>query len=231
MQPYFFPYIGYFSLIKNVERFILLDEVQFIRHGWIERNRIMKPAQGWQYFAVPLQKHHRGDAIRGIHIDNHQPWKEKIVAQLLHYRKSAPFFQSSMDVIGDVFAKEWLGIAELNKAALESTCRRLGIGTSIEMFSQMKLALDPVGAPDEWALNICRALPGIDEYWNPPGGLAFFNRKKYESSGIQLKFHKICINEYDQRREAFEPGLSIIDVMMFNSAERIREMLDDYELL
>src|SRR5450756_2454672 len=74
MQPYFFPYLGYYSLIKNTDRFVFLDDVQFIRHGWIERNRILKPAEGWQYIAAPLEPHKRGTLIKDIAIRNTEDW-------------------------------------------------------------------------------------------------------------------------------------------------------------
>ncbi len=94
----------------------------------------------------------------------------------------------------------------------------------------MNLAINSVNAPDEWALNICKALKAT-EYWNPPGGMDFFDRTKYKMNNIDLKFHKIKIKEYNQRRPSFEPGLSIIDVLMFNSVEEVNAMLDEYELL
>ena len=95
----------------------------------------------------------------------------------------------------------------------------------------MELEIDPVNAPDEWALNICKAMKGVSEYWNPTGGMSFFDRSKYESNQIELKFQRVNLVEYDQKRPTFEVGLSIIDVMMFNSVEQINKMLDDYELL
>jgi len=95
----------------------------------------------------------------------------------------------------------------------------------------MNIDIEPANAPDEWALNICKALGNVDEYWNPPGGQSFFDRKKYENAGINLKFHSAILTDYDQKRNVFEPGLSILDVMMFNSIEEINKMLDNYELL
>src|SRR5665648_86327 len=86
MQPYFFPYLGYFSLIKNTEQFILFDPVQFIKHGWIERNRILKPQGDWQYISVPLVKHSRDTIIKDIQISNTNDWKQTIFAQLVHYK-------------------------------------------------------------------------------------------------------------------------------------------------
>ena len=86
MQPYFFPYLGYFGLINHTEKFILFDTVQFIRHGWIERNRILKPMEDWQYIAVPLKKHSQKTLIKDIEINNSIDWKNKIFAQLTHYK-------------------------------------------------------------------------------------------------------------------------------------------------
>ena len=85
MQPYFFPYVGYYSLIKNTDKFILFDTVQFIRHGWIERNRILKPNEGWQYIQVPLLKHNRDIFIKDLGIKNTELWREKLKAQLQNY--------------------------------------------------------------------------------------------------------------------------------------------------
>ena len=231
MQPYFLPYLGYFSLIKHTDEFILLDTVQFIRHGWIERNRILKPSDGWQYIMVPLKKHSRETIIKDIEINNEQQWKEKILAQLQHYKKQAPYFSNVIDILNEIFSKEYATIVDLNLASLKTVCNYLGINTPIGIFSQMNIEIEPANAPDEWALNICKALGNIDEYWNLSGGQSFFDRKKYENAGINLKFHSAILTEYDQKRNVFEPGLSIIDVMMFNSVEEINKMLDNYELL
>ena len=103
MQPYFFPYSGYFSLIKATETFILLDEVQFIRHGWIERNRILKPNEGWQYIHCPIEKHSRETRIRDIEIRNQENWKNKILAQLIHYKKKAPYYNEVISLLETIF--------------------------------------------------------------------------------------------------------------------------------
>ena len=231
MQPYFLPYLGYFSLIKHTDEFILFDTVQFIRHGWIERNRILKPSNGWQYIMVPLKKHSRETIIKDIEINNDQQWKEKILAQLQHYKKQAPYFSNVIDILNEIFSKEYATIVDLNLASLKTVCNYLGINTPIQVFSLMNIDIEPANAPDEWALNICKALGNVDEYWNPPGGQSFFDRKKYENAGINLKFHSAILTDYDQKRNVFEPGLSILDVMMFNSIEEINKMLDNYELI
>lgn len=229
MQPYFFPYIGYFSLIKHVDQFVLLDNVQFIRHGWIERNRILKPSGGWQYISVPLKKHAQTTLIKDIVINNEVDWKQKILAQLVHYKK-APYYRTVMQLLKDVFQKEYDTITELNLETIRAVTHFLNIETPIDVFRKMDIKIETVTSADEWALNICKAIPEASEYWNSPGGMTFFDSAKYKENGIELKFERVNITEYMQNKSPFEPGLSILDVMMFNSPEEINRMLDDYEL-
>jgi hypothetical protein len=231
MQPYFFPYLGYFSLIKHTDRFILFDPVQFIRHGWIERNRILKPGEGWQYIQVPLVKFARETNIVDVKINNAENWKNKIVAQLQHYKKLAPYYRNVMELLDNVLADDYDDIVSFNKKSLEAVCKFLGFERNMEVYSKMNLQIEPVNAPDEWALNICKAIPGADEYINPPGGQSFFDKSKYDKNNIKLEFLEINLHEYSQKRLDFESGLSVIDVMMFNSPEEINTMLDDYKIL
>jgi len=231
MQPYFFPYIGYFSLIANTDRFILFDPVQFITHGWIERNRVLKPQEGWQYISVALQKHHQKTCIADIKINHKIDWRGRILRQIEHYKKRAPYYAEVVQVFQDAVNIETESITKLNEYALKTVCKYLSIETPIEIFSEMDLQIGEVSSADEWALEICRAVPEADSYLNPEGGLAFFDRDKYDQAGIHIDFQKMNLQEYSQRRKAFEPGLSIIDVMMFNPPAKIHEMLEDFELL
>lgn len=231
MQPYFFPYLGYFSLIKHTDKFILLDEVQFIRHGWIERNRVLKQGGGWLYIMVPIVKSDGRDTlIKNIIIDNRKPWKDKIIAQLAHYKKIAPNYFPVIRILKDLFDNEYNDIVSLNKSTLIAFSHYLGLNPDIQVFSQMNLKIDEPKEPDDWALYICKNLKEVKEYINPSGGMEFFKKHKYENAGICLKFQKFRLTDYSQKREPFEPGLSIIDVMMFNSIEQIHEMLDNFEL-
>jgi hypothetical protein len=230
MQPYFFPYMGYFSLIKHSDRFILLDAVQFMRHGWIERNRILKPGEGWQYIQVPLVKHTRETPIKDVKIRVNECWEERIVRQLEHYKRKAPNYKQVIDFLQNAFSYTTDSIADLDAHLLRATCQYIGIPLKGEVFSEMHLAIDPVNASDEWALNICKTL-SADGYINPPGGIKFFDRNKYMQAGITLHFLRINLRPYNQGRECFCEGLSILDVMMFNDVEQINKMLDDYELL
>jgi hypothetical protein len=230
-QPYFMPYIGYISLIKHTERFILFDTVQFIRHGWIERNRILKPQDGWQYIQVPVIKPQgRATIIKDVLIRNDTEWQQKILAQLQHYKKKSPYYGQVIGLLNELFSENFEDITSLVRAALVKVCTYLGINREIELFSAMDLKIESVSAPDEWALNICKAV-GASEYWDTTGAIEYFNKSKYIQSDIELHFQKITLTPYDQGRKCFDAGLSILDVLMFNSVEKINTMLDNYELL
>ncbi len=231
MQPYFAPYIGYISLIKHSDLFILLDTVQFIRHGWIERNRILKQNEGWLYIQVPLEKFSRETLIKEIKPNNLIDWKSKILAQLVPYKKKAPNYYKVITLLNRIFEKEYFSIVHLNKALLKEIIDYLGINKDLPIFSEMNLDIIKPTSPDEWALNICKTLGSEITYINPIGGLDFFDRNKYLNNDISIFFQKMCITSYNQKNNAFEPGLSILDVLMFNSVEEVNKMLDQFELV
>jgi len=230
MQPYFMPYIGYFSLIKHVDEFILFDSPQFIRHGWIERNRILKQNGEPLYIKVPLEKHQRDVKINNLVIKNTENWKEKIIAQLAPYKKKAPNYWKVISLIKEIFEFENESIVEINYNSLNKICEYIGISTPINIWSEMNIKINTVNAPDEWALNICRALHA-DTYYNPIGGITFFDKSKYEKNDIDLKFMETKAIEYKQFNNEFEPFLSIIDVMMFCEIDTVNSMIDNSKFI
>lgn len=226
MQPYFLPYVGYFSLIKHVDQFILFDTPQYIRHGWIERNRVLKQNGELFYVKVPLNKHQRETKIKDIRINNSENWKNKILAQLIPYRKIAPNYMEVIKLLKEILEYETESIVELNYISLKKICDYLNIITDIKIWSEMDMEIEEVKSPDEWALNICKAL-NVDEYYNAIGGNSFFDKSKYENAGIALNFIETEPITYKQFSNEFVPYLSIIDVMMFCNKEQINSMIDN----
>ncbi len=224
MQPYFFPYVGYFDLIDYADRWIVFDPVQYIRHGWINRNRILHPKEGWQYVTVPLRKHARETPIKDVEVNDDLPWREKIAGQLQHYRKRAPYFRETLALVEDCLALRESAIGRLNAGILAKLCTHLGIEFSFRVFSDMDLALGPIQGPGDWALEIATAL-GAHEYVNPPGGEAIFDRQAFAARGIELTIRRLPTLEYACRGYGFEPGLSIIDVLMWNTPGQVRQFL------
>ena len=226
MQPYFVPYLGYFALIKHTDQWVVFDTPQFIRHGWIERNRILKPTEGWQYIKIPLIKFRRETPINKVRINRNEDYKRRILAQIKHYEKRAPYYNETIDLIRNLLSFNTDSLVELNIKALEYICEYLDIPLYYTKFSDFNEEIPPINNPDEWALEISKFLKA-KEYYNLPGGEKFFDKSKFVEAGIKLKFFTISESLYDQKRNHFEPNLSIIDVIMFNSVNDIQFMLNN----
>ncbi|MGM0477966.1 MAG: WbqC family protein [Bacteroidota bacterium] len=220
MQPYFLPYIGYFSLIDHVDHFILFDTPQFIRHGWIERNRVISSQGRPMYIKVPLVKKPRDTSIAEMNINQSVNWKEKIIAQINAYKK-ARNFHSVKSLLLEALEYSGSSITQLNYHSLSVISNYLDIKTQISIWSDMNVEIKKANEPDEWALNITKAL-GADKYVNPENGLEFFSKEKFYKNNIDLQFIQSKQIPYNQGLEEFIPYLSIIDVLMHCSKEEAR---------
>jgi len=226
MQPYFFPYLGYFGLIANTDRWIVFDPVQYIRKGWVNRNRVLKPGGGWKYVSIPVAKHSRETLIKDMTVTDGEDHFDTLVRNLDHYRNMrAPHYQVVIDVLAKCYQPQPSDLTPFITHTLDTVCGYLGIDFNREVYSAMDLKHEPAGGPGDWSLNICKEL-GVRSYLNPPGGQEFFEPEKFANAGIDLLYHHQELPAYDQRSNDFEPGLSIIDVMMFNEPKAIRDMLD-----
>jgi hypothetical protein len=227
MQPYFFPYLGYFDLIHYSSHWVVFDTVQYIRHGWISRNRILHPTQGWQYILVPVQKHARETQIKDVKITHDPGWRQRIQGQLQHYRKKAPFFQAVFELVSECLTIQEPALSRYNVQVLGHICRYLGIHFDYSFFSDMQFNLGPITGPGDWALRISAAL-GANEYANPPGGAHLFDRTHFEEMGITLTIRNLPVLEYPCAGYMFEPNLSIIDVLMWNSPKTVMNFLEKH---
>lgn len=232
MQPYLFPYIGYFQLINYCDKWIVFDNVQYIERGWMNRNRIIHPTKPEIiYFTIPLEKHSRNILIKDVKIDEGSNYKEKILSQLTaSYKKRAPYFNKVYKLVDDVLSYNTEYLSELSVYSLKKTCEYLEIKFNYEIFSDMNLDIDSVNDSGEWALNISKKMKA-SKYVNPIGGIELFDNKKFIDANIELGFLKPIFKEYNQKKSMFFPGLSIIDIMMFNSVDKIKDMLKSFDIL
>lgn len=226
MQPYFFPYIGYYGLIQRVDRWIIFDTAQYIRHGWVNRNRILHPTTGWQYVIVPLAKHTRDTAIQDILAADPAEWVPRILGQIAHYRKRAPYYRQTRELVERCLDGSERRLSRINGRILALTCAHLGIPFEEVYFSEMALELGPVEGPGDWALRIAASM-GATEYINPPGGVDLFDPRRFEALGIRLTIQRPFEFSYPCPGYTHEPGLSILDVMMWLSPEEIRTRLHE----
>jgi len=229
MQPYFFPYIGYWQLIQATDTFVLFDDVQYIRHGWINRNRIINPAGGWQYIQIPVTKHHHTELIRNITARAGEDWRAKLLGQLDHYKHRGLHYRETVEIVRTIL----LGlddprICRINLAILRGICAALGVDRKMLISSECGFDYSGVTDAGEWALRIAEQLRA-DTYINPISGVELFDTAKFAASGIGLSFLQPDDIVYP-RRGAFEPWLSIIDVLMFNGVEGTKSLLNRYSL-
>ena len=229
MQPYFFPYIGYWQLIDAVDTFVLFDDAQYMRHGWVNRNRILKPGGGWQYILVPLKKHAATESIKNVQVHPDKQWKELIIGQLAHYKKKARYFDEINELVREIlFSNTEKDIATINFVIIKQLCAYLNIKKEILVSSKQDFNYADVGDAGEWALRISEQI-GATEYINPSAGAGLFNPEKFSFSNIKLSFLKSHEIVYSQRG-IFEPSLSIIDVLMFNGIEVTKQLLNNYSI-
>ena len=229
-QPYFFPYLGYFSLISSADKFILLDTVQFIRHGWVNRNRILKPnGQDWQYITLPLKKHPRNTRIVDIEVKE-EDWQNRILAQLHHYKKKTTHFREILSFLEKNLDFKTNRLSEINTSLLSATCDFIGIPFNCDVYSTMNLTHQAPQDAGEWALYISEALRA-DCYINLPNGKALFDENKFEEKDIQLRFVEADLSNYRiDKKEAFITGLSIIDVLMYKGRKETKRIIENYKL-
>lgn len=229
MQPYIFAYIGYFQMIKAVDKFVFYDDVSFIKQGWINRNRILVNGKDF-LFSVPLEKISSYTQIKDSLISkkNYEVWKNKFLQTLEQSYKKSPHYDLVITLIVRVLNKNFSTISELAIDSAISISKYLGLNTKFIISSEKYKNQEMERAAR--LIDICKQ-EGADEYLNAIGGMELYSKEEFEEQGIKLNFIKSQPIEYKQFKNEFVPWLSIIDVLMFNSVEEINEMLDGYNLI
>lgn len=229
MQPYFFPYLGYFALMQHADVYILDDLAQYTAHGWMNRNRIQKPGGGWQYVTLPVKKHPVRTPVCKIE-PAAQPWQQMLWGRLSVYAH-APGYREVCALLHPLLEQSWPSLAAFNEASLRAVCARLGIRTPVYALSRLALpGYCPPYPKGENALAVCRALGGIKEYRNPPGGAAFYPRAPYAQAGVRLVFEQWQGRPYPCGKNTWQPQLSVLDALVYLPPDEIWQRLEDVEL-
>jgi hypothetical protein len=227
MQPYFFPYIGYFQLIESVDLFILYDNIKYTKKGWINRNRFLRNGAD-SVFSVPLRKDSDFLDVKDRAVADDFD-RGKLVNQLREAYWRAPHFDQAFTVVEKSVMSPRENLFEYIHDSVVEVCRYLGISARIVPSSS--LAIDPAQKGKDRVLALCKAV-GASGYVNAIGGQKLYSREQFDELGVELRFLKSHAITYPQFGGPFVPWLSIIDVMMFNSVSRIREFLETgYELV
>lgn len=227
MQPYLFPYSGYFQLINSVDYFVFYDDVNYITRGWINRNRILLAGEE-HLFSVPLSKASQNLRINEVRVNIDEHWLKKFSRTIQCAYSKAPNYARVFEVVMNVVCQQHHSVADLSISSIQAVCRYLDLPFKANRSSHCSPhSIDMERA--ERLVTITRET-GFDTYVNSEGGKHLYEKSQFASDGVDLLF---CCGEsvpYLQFGHIFRPGLSIIDMLMFCSIEECLANLSCYRL-
>ena len=226
MQPYLFPYLGYFQLMAAVDTFVFLDDVAYIKKGWINRNRLLVNKAEY-LFTVPVKGASQNRMIREIETDITEAWKKKFFRTLEEAYAKAPYLQETLTLVHEIFENPSASLSVFISGSFRLLNEKLGITTKLEP-SSAAFPCRELRAQDK-IVCIARAA-GATVYVNPPGGRELYDAELFRRNDLALKFLAPALPEYSQPAAQFVPGLSIIDVLMHNPVPVVQEWLHLYQL-
>lgn len=227
MQPYLFPYIGYFQLINSVERFVIYDDVTFIKQGWINRNNILLSDKPF-LFTVPLLNASSFTYIKDTAISYKAPWVDKLLKTIEQAYRKAPYYNSVVALVEKTLRGHQETIGGMATDSIVAVGEYLGLNT--EIITGSAVYANQHLAAQERVIDICRQ-EKANQYHNPVGGQILYTKEDFAKNDIQLNFIKTPLLPYKQFKEPFVPWLSIIDVLMFNSPTDTLTLIQNYELI
>lgn len=220
MQPYFLPYIGYYQLIAAVDKFVVYDDIEYTKKGWFNRNRMLLNGSA-DVFTVPLQKASDYRDVRDREISSDFD-PAQLLARFRGAYKRAPHFGDGIAMTADVVGRPERNLFDFLFAGLRIMCERLAINT--EIIRSSDLGVDRTLRGEDRVLATCKAI-GSASYINAIGGQALYSRERFDAAGIELAFIQSELIEYPQFGATFVPSLSIVDMLMFNPIESVRDQV------
>ena len=224
MHPYLFAYIGYWQLINSVDTFVILDDVNYRKRGFINRNNILIDGKAHR-FTLHLKALSQNKLISEIEIGNNG---EKILKSITLAYKKAPYFHDVFPLIKSILEYSEKNLAKFISNSLEEISNYLELDTRFIYSSDIEKDNNLKG--QDKLINICEIL-NAKQYINLIGGQVLYSKEKFKEYDIELNFIESEIIEYRQLKNEFVPYLSIIDIMMFNSKDEVKEMLNRYKLI
>ena len=230
MQPYFFPYLGYFSLIHSVDHFMFFNDVQFTKKSWMSRNRLLNIEKKEPFYIRPdIVKPKYRELLPNVKLDDSVKWREKIFQQIKGYKNKAPYYQETLDFLESLLSKDYAGLADLNIRTTMELATYMSIETKFDKYTDHDFWFNEKPGIGDWG-RVVAAKVKATEYINSPGGESFILHEEFDELGIQLSFIKPDLQKYWQGGGEFIAGLSIIDVLMFNGREQTAEMVRQYSI-
>lgn len=227
MQPYLFPYIGYFQLMQEADKFVVYDDVNFINRGWVNRNRLLINAREF-LFSVPLKDASQFKKINEVLIDDSQRWREKLLKTITQGYKKAPYFEDVFPLVSKVVQTHTQQLSELLFCNLALIVNYLEL--PVQLVESSSIYQNQHLKAQERILDIC-IKEKASQYVNAIGGKELYDKEAFSNQGIILHFQQSEKVTYQQFGNDFVPWLSIIDVLMFNSKEQTKALMSAYTLV
>ncbi|MDB6142644.1 MAG: WbqC-like protein [Pseudomonas sp.] len=227
MQPYLFPYLGYFQLIAAADVFVLGDDLQYIRSGWVNRNRILQNGEA-KLITFPLKRDRFDMPINQRQLsDNFEDEAERLINVITQAYAKAPYFNQVMPLVSRLIRFPLKNLAMYIEHSIREMCAYLHIETPILRGSDLQ-----IGTPLDKQDRVVRIVQtfACGRYLNPIGGVELYDHEYFARQNLSLRFFKLDPIAYRQYREPFVPNLSIIDVLMFNCVEKVHELLSCYSI-
>ena len=227
MQPYFLPYIGYFQLMAAVDKFIIYDDVNYINRGWINRNRLLLNGVS-HTFTVPLSRASQNRLICDIEVNDEQNWRIKLLRTIQQAYGQAPYYAQVSTLLEDVINYPSIRLDEFLLNSLREVVRYLSL--NVEIVSSSRCYKNAHLKGQDRILDICRQ-EGADIYINPIGGVELYDRNNFSTQDVSLLFLQAHPISYSQGKSEHVPWLSILDVLMFNEPNTVRQLLTVMNLI
>lgn len=217
-QPNFIPWIGYFHKIVMSDTFVFLDDVEYTKRGFINRNKVKGP-HGSTWLTVPVKASNK-DRIMDVRIDNSKDWRGQHLKTFHHFYGKAKYFDRYKKFLDDIYMKEWVFLPELNEFIITKIVRHLDI--EVEIIHSSDLNINTKG--EERIIDICKKL-NANIYFSGAGGKKYMNKENFENKGIELKYQHFEHPTYSQRFGKFIEKLSIIDLIFNEGKETSRKII------
>ncbi len=227
MQPYFFPYIGYFQLINSSDKFLLLDDVAYINKGWINRNRILINGEA-QFFVMPVVGASQNKTINSLHLLEEDKWRSKLLRTMEIVYKNGTGYVEFFPVVKEILSFNSNRLSDFIANSIKTMCSFLEIKTTI-VSSTSAFNNEDLKAQNR-IIDLCLK-ENAKTYINASGGRSLYRKDGFESAGIKLQFLNSELLPYQQiGSKEFVPGLSIIDMLMNNPKQFVQEQLNNFKL-
>lgn len=227
MQPYFFPYLGYWQLFYAVDQFVILDDVNYIKRGYINSNSILINGAA-NKFTIPLEKASQNKLINESKLVGDPSWKEQFLRKVEMAYKKAPRFRDFFPVLREIVLYDETDLVKYLKCSFEKVKEYLDLDTEILVSSEIEK--NNLLKAEDRILEICKRL-NTDVYINAIGGQSLYHRERFAENNMELKFIKTGAYKYMQFSGIFVPDLSFIDVLFFNDKKSVYQLLNHYELI